>query len=306
MKKTIVSFALLLLLLLPGCSNTPVSSSGRFTVVTTTYPVYLLTQMVTEGVDDVRIMTIINQPISCPHDYSVTVSDMKTAEQADLLIQNGLGLEPFLSDLLDAYPDLPVIDSSSGISILPYQGHDTDQGEGDPHIWMDPNRAAQMVETIGIGLAEADPTNRETYEQNAAAAARTLREYAGTISGRLANLSCRELITFHDGFGYLANALNLTIVKSIEEEAGSEVSAKEISNIVSLVKSHGIPAVFCEANGSASAANTIAQEAGIRVGTLTLMMNGSEERKTPNLYYTLMDQNIEVLLKSLQTEGGQS
>ncbi len=305
MKKTILSLAMALLFLLPGCSSS-LSSSARFTVATTTYPLYLLTQMVTEGIDDVEIVSIINQPISCPHDYSLSVNDMKKIEQADVLVQNGVGLEPFLSDILDAYPNLPVIDSSTGISILPYQGHDTETTDDDPHIWMDPNRAAQMVETIGAGLSKADPTNSEAYQTNAATAAQALREYANTASSRLAGLTCRELITFHDGFGYMANAFGLTIVKSIEEEAGSEVSAKEISHIVSLVQSHGIPAVFCEENGSDSAANTIAQETGVQVGTLTLMMNGSTERETPNAYYTFMDQNIDVLLKLLQPDGGQS
>ncbi|MGI6498855.1 MAG: metal ABC transporter substrate-binding protein [Oscillospiraceae bacterium] len=303
MKKTVVSLALLLLVLFSGCGGASLSSPARFTVVTTTYPVYLLTQMATEGIDGVRIMTMINQPISCPHEYSLTVDDMKTAEQADLLIQNGAGLEHFLPDLLAAYPDLPVLDSAEGVSLLPYQGHDADHGEDDPHIWMDPNRAAQMVETIGAGLAAADPENRDAYTKNAVAAAQSLREYAAAAAGRLAGLSRRELVTFHDGFGYLANAFDLTILKSIEEEAGSEVSAKELSNIVALVKNNGIPAVFREENGSASAANTIAKDAGVRVGTLTMMMNGSEKRQTPNLYYTLMDQNIEALLDFLETEG---
>ena len=217
--------AMALLLLIPGCGSS-VSSSARFTVATTTYPLYLLTQMVTEGVDDVEIVPVINQPISCPHDYTLSVNDMKKIEQSDVLIQNGLGLEPFLSDVMDAYPDLPVMDASDGISLLPYQGHDTETAEDDPHIWMDPNRAAQMVETIGSGLSDADPVNSEAYQANAAKAAQELREYANKASSRLSGLTCRELITFHDGFGYMANAFGLTIVKSIEEEANAPRSQR--------------------------------------------------------------------------------
>ena len=121
---------------------------------------------------------------------------------------------------------------------------------------------------------------------------------------RLSSVTCKELITFHDGFGYLADACGLTILKSIEEEAGSEVSAKEIGDIAELVKSHQIPAIFCEENGSASAASTVAQETGAKIGTLTLMMSGPNEAASPNLYYTLMDQNIETLCTLLTASEG--
>lgn len=306
MKKALIPFVLLALLLLPGCGNPPVSSDGGFTVVTTTYPVYLLTQMVTDGVEGITLIPIINQPISCPHDYSLSVNDMKVVEQADVCIQNGAGLEPFLSDLLAAVPDLSVIDSSQGIALLPYKGHhaEDEAAEQDPHIWLDPCRAAQMVENIGAGLAKEDPDHSQQYTQNAAAAAQALRVYGEALPERLSGITCRELVTFHDGFGYLADACDLTILASIEEEAGSEVPAKEISRLAALVKTHQLPAVFCEENGSTSAASVVAQEAGTEIGTLTLMLSGPNEAQSPNLYYTMMDQNISVLCTFLTASEG--
>lgn len=296
--------ALLCFFCFAGCGTAPAPSADGFTVAATTYPVYLLTQMVTEGVENVTLHPIINQPISCPHDYSLSVNDMKLVEQADVLIQNGGGLEPFVTDLLDAMPDLPVVDCSEGIHLLSYQGHDTEAAEPDPHFWLDPHRAAQMVETIGAGLAQADPENGPQYEKNAAAAAQALRTYGDTLPERFSAVTCKELVTFHDGFGYLAEACGLTILKSIEEEAGSEVSAKEISAIAALLKSHQIPAVFCEENGSDSAASAVARETGASIGTLTLMMSGPQDAASPNLYYTMMDENLETLATLLTVSEG--
>ena len=301
MKHTVLSLSLLLLLLTSGCGSAAPAATepDRLSIVATTYPVFLLTQMVTDGVDGISLHPLINQPISCPHDYSLTVNDMMAVETADVLIQNGAGLEPFLSDILDAYPSLPVIDSSAGVSLLKYQGHDATE-ENDPHIWLDPSRAAQMVENIGAELSKQDPDHTDAYLQNAEKAAGQLREYGQSLAAEMANLPNRELITFHDGFGYLADACDLTILKSIEEEAGSEASAQDIAEIAALVKSKNIPAVFCEANGSDSAAQTISRETGATVATLSLMMSGSEERTTPNAYYTIMDQNADSLRAALQ------
>ena len=160
-----LSLTLSALLTLSACgggqSASPAPEDDTLHILATTYPVYLFTTAVTEGVEGVEVSRLIQQEISCLHDYTLTVNDMKAVEAADVVVLNGVGLEDFLSDALAA-SDAPVIDCSEGVELLPalgHEGHDHDT-EYDPHIWMEPARAAQMVENIRAGLTQADRTGR--------------------------------------------------------------------------------------------------------------------------------------------------
>ena len=275
---------LLLALALTACGQpaaSPETETGT-AVVATTYPVYLFASAVTEGVAGYDVTLMIDQPVSCLHDYTLSVNDMRTLERADVIVINGAGLEETMEDALDTVDGTPVIDCSQGIALLEGEAHhhadaDEEEGEdhheGDPHIWMDPELACVMLENLADGLAAQDPDNAARFTANAQAAAETVRAAYGEMKDQLADLSCRELITFHDGFHYFARAFDLTILRAIEEEAGSEASAKEASEIVGDIEAHGLPAIFTEVNGSTATAEMIARECGVRVVPLDLIMS---------------------------------
>ena len=324
MKKRIIS-ALLCAALLLSCAacasgsrtNDSSDESGDTTVLTvaaTTYPVYTLAQLVVGDLPDVRLELVIDQQTSCLHDYTLTVQNMRTLEEADVILISGAGLEDFLDDALSSL-NTPVIDCSAGISLLPYQaqdGHDHDHGhddhddededtdETDPHIWMDPNRAVQMLDNIALGLAEVQTTY--SYEDLLAQmrpGAEAISRSAKAWQDRFAALSDdqRRLITFHDGFGYLAAAFDLDLLKAIEEESGSEASAKDIREIVELVRQYDLPMIFVEENGSSATAEAIARETGVEIGTLSMMMsdNGSG-------YLQTMERNLRTIYEGLTGE----
>ena len=92
---------------------------------------------------------------------------------------------------------------------------------------------------------------------------------------QLSGVKVGGLIAFHDGFQYFADAFDLPLLAAIEEEAGSEASAKEINDITTLVKEHGIPVIFTEKNGSDATAQAIARETGCAVMELDMLMSGS-------------------------------
>ena len=85
------------------------------------------------------------------------------------------------------------------------------------------------------------------------------------------------LITFHDGFRYFCHAYDLELLESIEEEAGSEASAKEIVEITHLVKEHDIPVIFTEVNGSDATAKAIVRETGCAIAQLSMVMDGPDD-----------------------------
>ena len=285
MKRPILSMLLSVLLLLPGCTQAPSGSSQEegLTVLATTYPVYLFARTVAQGVEGVTVERLNTGSVSCLHDYTLSVDDMKKIEGADVIAMNGAGLEDFMDDALAA-SSAAVIDCSQGVALLENADHIHEEGDGghdhghwDPHYWMDPGNAAVMVRNLQEGFALADPDHGDAYARNGEEAAGQLPSFAGDCTQALEGAEGAALITFHAGFRYFARARGLPLLASIEEEEGSEASAMEINEITQLVKEHQLPVIFTEVNGSDATANAISRETGCQVAQLTMLMDGPEE-----------------------------
>ena len=292
MKKTLLIF-LLLALLLPGCA--PAREDARLTVVCTTYPIYLFASSIAQGVDGVCVERLDTGSAGCLHDYTLSMRDMKKLERADVIALNGAGLEEFLEDAL-ASSGAAVIDCSQGVELLESLSHDHggdedhDHGHWDPHYWMDPGRAAVMAGNLEAGLREADPDHGRGYQAEAVLEMLDrCRESMGVLDGQ----EIPGLITFHDGFQYFAESCGLPLLASIEEEAGSEASAREIVEITQLVKEYGIPVIFTEADGSDATASAISRETGCKVARLTMLMDGPDGLEA---YYTGIAENLSAVL----------
>ena len=173
-KKTIWALATALLALLAtGCAA---QTNGQTTIVTSFYPMYVLTLNVTDGIDGVTVQNMAEQNVGCLHDYQLQTRDMVTLEGADALVINGGGMEQFMDKVLTLRADLPVIDASEGIAMFPSdETHDHDAHAHDEHdelynahVWLDPSRAIKQVQNIADGLGEADPAHAAAYQENAA------------------------------------------------------------------------------------------------------------------------------------------
>ena len=260
----------------------------------TTYPVYLFTTAVTEGAEGVEVSLLVNQQTSCLHDYTLTVSDMKAIEGADVIVMTGAGLEDFMDDALSA-SDAQVINCSEGIDLLPAQGHEghDHDAEYDPHIWMDPANAQVMLGTIADQLGQITGQDLQArcteVQQQVEQASQQWKE-------QLTTLSDPKLITFHDGFQYFSRSFGLELLKAIEEEEGSEASAQEIKEIVSLVEQYHLPAIFTEVNGSESTAQAISRESGCGVYQLNMIMSGDGTGIQP--YLDAMQNNIDTIVEA--------
>lgn len=296
MKKPILIFLLSVLALsLPGCA--PAAEDARLTVVCTTYPIYLFASSIAEGVDGVSVERLDTGNTSCLHDYTLSMGDMKKLERADVIALNGAGLEEFLEPALAA-SGAAIIDCSQGVELLESLSHnhdgdeDHDHGRWDPHYWMDPGRAAVMACNLEAGLWLADPDHRLEYQ------AGPVLELLDRCRARLDvfdSLEIPGLITFHDGFQYFAEGCGLPLLASIEEEAGSEASAREVVEITQLVKAYNLPVIFTEVDGSDATANAIARETGCKVARLTMLMDGPESGL--EAYDTGIAENISAILR---------
>jgi ABC-type Zn uptake system ZnuABC Zn-binding protein ZnuA len=287
---------LALLILLSGCAPTPPAD-----IAATTLPVYEFTQRITAG-SGLTVARLITEEVSCLHGYTLTVGQMQAIEGADVVILSGAGLEEFLEDALDSADT--VIDSSENIPLLEgghHHHHDEEapeeedhhDHEHDPHLWLSPAHAALQAQNICAGLSGEYPEFSELFERNLALLLTDLQKLENYGRQQLSDLNCREILTFHDGFSYLADAFGIEIVEAIEEESGAEASAKELIHLIGEVRHHDIKAIFTEVNGSGSAASIIAEETDAALGTLSMAMSGDG-------YFTAMYENIDNLKEALK------
>jgi zinc transport system substrate-binding protein len=276
--------------LLCGCGD-PAETAD---IAATTLPVYQFTAMLCEGTG-LTVTRLVNESVSCLHDYSLQVSQVRAVEQARLIVISGVGLEDFMHDLLQGRQ---VIDASQGISLLEScndhaHEHEVHHHEHDAHIWLSPVNAMAMVENIFTGLCAQFPENKGVFEENRNTLLLQLQDLQNYAKAQLRDLSSRELITFHDGFSYLAQAFDLQILAAVEEESGAETSAKELIRLIELVQHHDLDAIFTEQNGSTASAAIISRETGARTFTLDMAISGND-------YFAAMYHNIQTIREALQ------
>lgn len=288
MKRTLVLFFILMYVLCGCSSETPAQ------VAATTLPVYEFACRIAEGTD-LTVTRLVTESVSCLHDYSLNVNQVKAMEAADLIVISGAGLEEFMHDILH---DKQAIDASAGIEILECEhehDHDHDHGhhhEVDSHIWLSPENAMIMARNICDGLSAQYPGYAEIFETNLNTLLADLDTLQAYGENHLSKLSTQDLITFHDGFGYFAQAFHLHILEAVEEESGSEASAQELKHLIGIVREHDLPAVFTETYGSASAAEVIARETGAALFTLDMAMGGDS-------YFDAMYHNIDTIKEAM-------
>lgn len=288
--KHILSIILVICILLCGCS--PAQPSAR--VAATTLPVYEFTCRITQGTD-ITVTRLVTESVSCLHDYSLNVKQVKALEKAELVVISGAGLEAFMDDLLQ---DRTLIDASAGIEISECtHGHDHEQDHGhhheqDSHIWLSPANARVMARNIRTGLCAQYPEYAELFDSNLNSLVADIDALERYAHDQLDDLTTRDLITFHDGFGYFADAFHLHILESVEEESGSEASAQELKLLISLVREHRLPAIFTECNGSVSAAQVISRETDAKLYHLDMAMSGES-------WFDAMYHNIDTIKEAM-------
>lgn len=288
MKKFAVYSLLLCLLLcaLSGCSDTQPE------IVATTLPVYEFTSAICAGTD-LQVGQLVTENVSCLHDYTLKVSQMRMVESAQVIVLNGAGLEDFLDDVLASSDYL--IDSSQGChthSEIRHAHEHEHNHENDAHIWLSPENAKIMAGNICRGLTDIYPQYADIFAANLTILTVQLDALQSYGEEQLRDLSTRELITFHDGFSHFAESFDLTILEAIEEESGSEASAQELKHLITLVKEHQLPAVFTEENGNVSSANVICAETNIRSFPLNMAMSDKG-------YFDAMYHNIDIIKEAL-------
>jgi zinc/manganese transport system substrate-binding protein/manganese/iron transport system substrate-binding protein len=260
----VLAACLLTLVAVPaaGCSGSGGdgdASGGELSVVATTTQVADLAANV--GGDQVQVTSLLKPGVDA-HDYEPSPADIDALAQADLVVQNGVGLEEWLDDIIESSGyDGPVVDASQGVTLRQVEG------EPDPHIWQDPGNARQMAATIERGLATAEPAAAAGFEANLAAYTKQLEALDAEVERQIDSLANKKVVTNHDAFGYYLDRYGLELVGSVipSFDTSAELSGRDIRDLVAKVRATKVKAIFSETSLPARAAETIGREAGVKV-----------------------------------------
>lgn len=223
--KIVLPALLLLFLGLPGHT----AAKEPFRILASTFPVYLFTLNLCEGIEGVEVDLLVPAQVGCPHNFALKPSDLAKVSRADALVINGAGLEKFIGKIIAANKNLPVIDASSGITLLEdapephdHAAHHKHEG-GNPHIFAAPAQAVQMVANITSGLAGLNPPNEAAYLKNLEPYTRAfvaLSEQLTTIGSLAVD---KKIAISHDALAYLVSNTGLDLTAIIEN--GESVAA---------------------------------------------------------------------------------
>ena len=264
-RRTLVAVVLGAAVLAAGCTtNRPAGSAEQTSgqalrVVATTTQVADLAANV--GGDRVRVTSLFKPNVDA-HDYEPSPADIDTIARADLVIENGAGLESWLHDTVTSSGyDGPVVDTSQGVRLRQVGG------VTDPHIWQNPRNAMVMAANIERALAAADPADAEAYRANLAAYTKQLQALDAEVQRQIDSLANKKLVTNHDAFGYYVDRYGLQFVGSVipSFDSSAELSGRDIRDLVAKIKATKVKAVFSETSLPPRAAETIGREAGVKV-----------------------------------------
>jgi zinc transport system substrate-binding protein len=269
-------------------------------ILTTFLPIHLFTQAV---VGDTGQVEILISPGTEVHDYQATPDDAKILAQADVLVENGLGMEEFLSDLVAnaGNSKLQQIDSSQGITVIEAEEHSEHEHEheekhghhhegGNPHVWLDPVLAQQQVANIRDALIQINPSNADSYRTNAEAYIQQLQQLDSKFKQQLTPVKGCNFITFHDAFPYLAKRYGLK-QEAIVEIPEDSITPKDIQRVQQAANQYQVKALLTEPGIEDKRIQQISRDLNLPLEAINPLESGETN---PQYYFQVMWGNLEI------------
>jgi zinc/manganese transport system substrate-binding protein/manganese/iron transport system substrate-binding protein len=279
-----------------ACTSTsasPVPEGALHVVTSTTVFADMVAQI---GGDRVTVRSIVPAGAG-PEDYEPRPDDARRLAEADLIVSNGVGLDDFLDDVIEAAgTDAERLVLGDGIPTISVDG------ETNPHFWLDPTLVERYyVPAIRDALTRLRADATDEIAAAAEAYTERLRALDAEASRKLATIPAerRKLVTFHDAFPYFARHYRFELVGVVLENPGQEPSAAELAALVRKVRDANVAAVFSEAQFDPKLARTLADEAGIRT-VVTTLYNDTLGPAPADSYIGLMTWDVDEIVKALR------
>lgn len=250
----------------------------------------------------VDVATLVG-PNGDAHVFSPTPTDAKTVATADIIVVNGLGLEGWMTRLIQASGSTaPTIVATTGITPRRMaDGSDAARRKIDPHAWQSVANAKIYVANIRDGLDAVDPAGKTAYDANAAAYLAKLDDLDAEVRAAIARIppTRRKVITTHDAFGYFGDAYGIAFIAPEGVSTEAEPSARDVANIIAQIRQENIPAVFLENVANPRLMDQIAHETGATIGGTLYSDALSAPGGAAPTYIDMIRHNVQALTRAL-------
>lgn len=248
--------------------------------------------------DDLRVASITKVGAEI-HGYDPTPGDLRRAAGADLVLDNGLGLEAWFARFVDGL-DVPRVTLSEGIATIPVARGEA-EGRPNPHAWMSPTAGAAYAWRAAEAFAELDPEHADGYRTRAEAYAGRLEDLRDELVARLAQVPepSRALVTCEGAFSYLTADAGLEERYLWAVNAEQQATPQQVADVETFVRERGVPAVFCESTVNPSAMQRVAEATGARyVGPLYVDSLSAPDGPVPT-YLDLLRHDVDLIVAGL-------
>lgn len=292
---------------LAACAASPTASQAGAAAVPDDRPLVLATFTVLAdmarvvGGGHVRVESVTKVGAEI-HGYEPTPDDLRRAQGADLVLDNGLGLEAWFDRFVDRV-DAPHVTLTDGIETVPI-ATGAAEGHANPHAWMSPDAAATYIANIADALADLDPAHGGEYRANATGYTARVTALGERLRAELATLEPgrRALVTCEGAFSYLARDAGLAEASLWPVNAERQGTPQQVARAIDLVRDRDVPAVFCESTVSPTAQEQVARETGARLGGVLYVDSLSEPDGPVPTYLDLLEHDVHVIIEGLTGE----
>ena len=285
-----------LILGVAGCATPAPAAPDKPLVLTTFTVIADMVQEVGGEAIEVKSITKVGAEI---HGYEPTPSDLRSAAHADLILDNGFGLERWFEAFVDRL-DVPHAVLTEGIEPIDIEVGDY-AGLPNPHAWMSPLAGQIYVDNIAAALTELVPAEADLFERNASRYKAQLQGLADDLSSVVNSLpeNQRVLVSCEGAFSYLARDLGLTEGYLWAVNSDTQGTPQQIKAAIELVRERQVPAVFCETTVNDSSQQQVARESGARYGGDLYVDSLSEPDGDVPTYLDLLRYDVDVISAGL-------
>ena len=288
-------------------------------VVTSFYPMYVAAENVIGDVEGVTLENLSEPQTGCLHDYQLTAADMKLLSKADVFIVNGGGIESFLSDVAESYPDLKIVQACDGIDLLEsaegtgeshndlssnedadHDDHDHSEhshGDENAHVWMNLADYQIQVQNLCNGLSEADSAHAEQYAKNAQTYQGKVQELQQEAAELASQIASQPVVIFHEAYEYIVQEYGLQLAGEMNLDEERQVSAGEVADILHSIEDNHVSVVLAEELYGTDMGEMVAKQSGVKVVYLDTLTRGDYSADS---YLEGMRSNIEQLKEAFQ------
>lgn len=292
MRKLIITLSLVLFGLF---SN---ATLAKMKVITTFTIIQDIAQNVAGDAAEVQSIT---KPGAEIHDYQPTPKDVAKAQQADLILWNGLNLERWFERFFQNMPNKAAVVVTEGIEPMPIlEGEYKDLPN--PHAWMSTTNALIYVENIKNAFVKYDPQNAAVYEQNAAAYSEKIKQLDKPLREALAQVpeAQRWLVTSEGAFSYLAKDYGFQEAYLWPINAEQQGTPQQVKNLIEKVRQNNIPVVFSESTISPKPIKQVAKESKANYGGVLYVDSLSAKGGPVPTYIDLLNTTVSTIVKGFK------